>query len=225
MGFNTPRFRTPLIYSFGQKLAVDRNFKLTSEPTYKYNCIAFAMGMDDRWVDTLDVPWHWWPPVQKDETPESLVKAFEYLGFEKCDMDDSMADEYDKVVLYKGSIEWLHAARVVGENVYHSKFGENCDGTHSGGDILLAKYGLPYQVMRRLKTDAHLTDDRKGPFVGHSRLSKKLKFFINVDGHQGVIEDSVTLYKGKMYLESHGNEIVLSSDKKSYQILPKVKII
>lgn len=200
MDFNTIRNRQILINSFGAKLASDPNFKLQSAPTYRYNCIAFAMGMDDRWVDAMNLPWHWWPPVIKDQSPEGLITAFEYLGFEKCGMDDSLEEEYDKVVLYKIGDEWKHAAKIVDNNVYHSKFGESFDGNHSGNDVLCAVYGMPYQVMRRTKENAHLTDDLKGAYEGHSRTG------IVIPSKSGR-DENVIVYKGNTYLEFSGIEV------------------
>ena len=61
--YNIAEHRQGLIGTgaFGAQLAQDVNFKLTSPATYDYNCIAFAMGVDDRWADCADLPWHWWP--------------------------------------------------------------------------------------------------------------------------------------------------------------------
>lgn len=213
MDYNTAAYRDPLIRYFGSDLENDPNLNLTSEPTYKYNCIAYAMGMDDRWVDTNDVPWHWWPPVPLMNTsPESLIMAFEYFGFEKCDMDDTMDERYDKVVLYRDAMQWLHAARVEGVNLYHSKFGEGCDGTHSAGDVLMSKYGRPYQVMRRLKTNAHLTDELKGQFTGFI----KTPFVVRV----GFNNENVILYKGNLYSEISGHELVLVGN--TFVVTPKI---
>ena len=65
--YNVAEYRQGLIEAsaFGAPLAQDVNFKLTSRATYDYNCIAFAMGVDDRWVDCADLPWHWWPQQKK----------------------------------------------------------------------------------------------------------------------------------------------------------------
>ncbi len=214
MDYNTDSNRKTLIDFFGVKLNADPNFKLTSAQTYRYNCIAYAMGMDDRWVDTLNVPWHWWPPVKKDMSLDSLITAFEYLGFEACDMDDSIENGYDKVVLYQKNDEWQHAARVVEVNKYHSKFGESFDGTHSSGDVLEIEYGNPYQVMKRSREKAHLTEELKGDFVGHSRS------IISIPTPDGGM-DHVTTYKGKTYLEYSGKEVVIVFDDTKMRIILK----
>lgn len=206
MDYNTIGNRQILISAFGEKLENDPNFYLTSPNTYVYNCIAFAMGLEDRWVDSADLPWHWWPPfpIAKGETNECLIHAFEYFGFEKCDMDDNIDEGFDKVVLYGDNGKWQHAAKVVENGIYHSKFGEAFDGLHSGGDVLEQQYGRPFLVMRRPKKLAHLTDNLKGVFVGYCRVTEKRK--MNVNGED--IEDYIIFYKGKYYLERYGNEII-----------------
>ena len=201
MDYNTPSARESLTRkdAFGDKLEHDGNFILNSPETYQYNCIAFAMGMQDRWVDNADIPWHWWPPVHKGGKDTDLIEAFKYFGFEVCDMDDSLDEKYDKVALYHNGDEWTHAARVVDEGIYHSKFGSSFDGFHSRGDVLQAQYGDPFIIMRRLKIDAHLTDDRKGTAPG--------EIHTNIPVPIGGYTNHLVTYKGKTYLGSSGIEV------------------
>lgn len=203
MDYNTQSARESLTRkdAFGDRLNNDGNFVLTSRCTYQYNCIAFAMGMQDRWVDDANLPWHWWPPVNKGRNISDLEVAFRYFGFEECGMDDSMEAEYDKIALYQNANGWTHAARVVGEGIYHSKFGASYDGTHSCGDVLFAVYGSPVKIMRRLKSDSHLTNDLKGvaPSVIHTNIKVQI----------GKEIDYIVTYGGKTYLGEHGNEVRL----------------
>lgn len=206
MDYNTPGARESLTRkdAFGEKLDHDGNFVLTSPASYQYNCIAYAMGMQDRWIDNADLPWHWWPPVSKGWSESDLVEVFRYFGFEECGMNDTPDAQYDKVALYHNAGCWTHAARIVDEGIYHSKFGASYDGTHSGGDVLQAQYGEPYLIMRRLKTEAHLTDDLKGipPGVIHTNIH------VNIGGQ---INHIVT-YRGKTFLGDEGNEVRLVGD-------------
>ena len=201
MDYNTPSARESLTRSdaFGQELEFDGNFHLLSPFTYLYNCIAYALGMQDRWVDSADLPWHWWPPIHKGRKESDLVEAFRFFGFEECGMDDSIDADYDKVALYGNADGWTHAARVVSDGIYHSKFGASYDGTHSRGDVLKSQYGVPFVIMRRPKADAHLTDDRKGtaPGVIHTNIH------VNIGGQT----NHIVTYKGKTYLGEHGHEV------------------
>lgn len=207
MDYNTPSARESLTRedAFGEKLEHDVNFVLKSPTTYQYNCIAYAMGMQDRWVDNADLPWHWWPLVDKGGKDTDLVKAFQYFGFEECGMDDSVDKQYDKVALYHNAEGWTHAARVVDEGLYHSKFGASYDGTHSRGDVLQAQYGDPFVIMRRLKSEAHLTDDRKGiaPGVIHTNIRVLIGGQCN----------HIVTFEGKTYLGEHGCEVRLINGK------------
>lgn len=203
MDYNTLGARESLTRAdaFGEKLEQDDNFQLTSPFTYLYNCIAYALGMQDRWVDSANLPWHWWPPVHKGMNETDLVEAFRFFGFEECGMDDSINTDYDKVALYHNADGWTHAARVVGDGIYHSKFGASYNGTHSRGDVLQAKYGNPFVIMRRPKAEAHLTDDRKGtaPGVIHTNIHVSIGGQIN----------HIVTYKGKTYLGTEGSEVRL----------------
>ena len=85
MEYNTQDNRKGLIRIF-PKLASEVHFSLESPFTFQYNCIAWAMQMQDRWVDVANIPWHWWPEnVQKNQSEEALIEAFEALSFEMCD--------------------------------------------------------------------------------------------------------------------------------------------
>lgn len=162
MDLNTPENREFLIGHFNG-LGNDTSFYVHSPQNRGYNCIAWAMGFDDRWVDyILNSPKKWWPQgVTTDFKPSSLVSAFESMGFEVCD-DDSIEQDYDKVALYKtgpfknpltGTLEtegWTHAARVIAPGVYHSKIGESFDIYHGSGDVFVgSSYGSVYRFMKR----------------------------------------------------------------------------
>jgi len=201
MDYNTTIARESLTRAdaFGERLERDNHFVLTSPTSYQYNCIAYAMGMQDRWIDCADLPWHWWPPVSKGSNESDLVEAFKYFGFEPCGMDDTLDVQYDKVALYHNDVGWTHAARVVNDGIYHSKFGASYDGTHSCGDVLKAQYGEPFLIMRRLKTEAHLTDDRKStpPGVIHTNILVDIEGYVN----------HIVAFGGKTYLGDNGREV------------------
>lgn len=156
------------IIRFGN-LSTDANFHITSPETGAYNCIAWAMGFEDRWVDYIPSSSQhkkWWPKgVNRSYLPSDLVHAFEAVGFELCD-DDEHEDGYEKVALYKVvpfrepiSNEmkpegWTHAARVISKDVYHSKMGPSFDIHHSSGDVFAGTtYGKVYAFMKRAIKD------------------------------------------------------------------------
>lgn len=175
MDLNTPENRQILINIF-PKLGADVSFEIKSEPTQSYNCIAWAMGFDDRWIDPGPdnniARKKWWPEgVARDFKPDTLIAAFEALGFERSD-DGLEEDGYDKVALYKVSPlinpftmqkiadeGWSHAARVLSANLYHSKIGESFDIHHRSGDVFKGPlYGEVFQFMKRRTEGRTITE-------------------------------------------------------------------
>lgn len=182
MALDTPENREKLTKLFSG--LNDENFTIKSRLTPGYNCIAWAMGFDDRWVDCFPddsvARKKWWPEgVDRDFRPETLVRAFEKMGFVKCD-DDTIESDYDKVALYKVSPlvdsstgviiaeeGWTHAARVIGNNCYHSKMGGLFDIHHYAGNIFEGSlYGVVYQFMKRRKEDRLITENIKKSVPG-----------------------------------------------------------
>lgn len=166
MALNTNENRQKLIKVF-PKLGTDAHFYIKSPETPEYNCIAWAMGFDDRWVDHLPdyniSKKKWWPDgVARDFKPSTLIKAFEKLGFVVCD-NDYDEEGFEKVALYKtsplldpyrGTViadeGWTHAARVLSTDLYHSKIGSSFDIYHRSGDVFNGtSYGIIYQFMKR----------------------------------------------------------------------------
>lgn len=152
-----------LAYDWFPRLQKDKKYEPTSEPYDRYNCIAWAMRLTDRWVDIKRTAGHWWPIhltyTISDASKDSLIAAFKSLKFEKCS-DDRDQFFYDKVALYFNPYTncWTHAARILRNGEFHSKLGETWDIHHGSGINLLHNpkkgadsYGLIYQYMRRPK--------------------------------------------------------------------------
>ena len=151
------------------QLMHDPNFQITSDSTPAYNCIGWALGMNDMWVG-LDNPtnyaWTWWPEgVPCNEHKESLIALFEYFGFTTCS-DGKYEPSFDKVALYANKGGWTHAAKIVGTNELHSKIGTAWDIHHSAGNIFDdTEYGNIFAYMKRPISDRYLTDLKK-PQIG-----------------------------------------------------------
>lgn len=163
-------------------LAKDVHFRILSECTCVYNCIAWAMGYTDRWVDICDGPGHWWPKgVPRNMKPETLVAAFQSEGFAVA--EHSLVEEgYSKVVLYKKRDveEWTHAARIVTSEIEYSKFGSAWDGQHAH-DVLCntgvgyedQSYGIAFAYMKRRDDDQqHITRLSGSVAVNPENLAK-----------------------------------------------------
>ena len=178
LALDTPENRKILIEDNNlPALEHDGHFHISSEATTEYNCIAWAMGFNDRWVDHIPGDGKnlkkWWPEgVPRDFHPDCLIKAFEAVGFECCS-DDSTEEGYEKVALFKMEpfycridpytilkfpVAWTHAAKVLSQDTYHSKMGPLFDIYHGSGDVLQSSYGKIFQFMRRRVEDKKIID-------------------------------------------------------------------
>lgn len=173
MALNSGENRQKLIDIYPE-LEDDPNFEILSDRSGIYNCIAWAMHCQDRWVAPDYEAGHWWPDgVADDFTPQSLVDAFIAVGFEIADNGDPESG-YNKVALYKGYSRmlgytiWTHAARIVAPGILHSKFGNAFDGTHSPETVKMVASGSPYssygEIFRYMKrsTSVETPEIREG---------------------------------------------------------------
>lgn len=148
MDINTEENRKILINLF-PLLGNDQHYSLLSEATPVYNCIVWAMGYNDRWIDTYYSPGHWWPDgVSRDTKPQSLIGAFIAEGFEVTD-NSHYEDGYDKVVLFQRNGMWTHASRIESDDTEYSKFGGLFDGVHSRNVFTNSLYGDEFAYLRR----------------------------------------------------------------------------
>lgn len=157
MDLDTISNRQELIGTF-PSLADDPNFRISSPSTWDYNCIAWAMGFENRWVSHISDPYLndirkrfiWWPPgIEISERCDALIEAFKAVGFEET-IDNGFNPHYDKAVLYTDGIKWTHASRLIGDGLEHSKFGGLYDAFHSSNRFENTVYGSPYAYMQRL---------------------------------------------------------------------------
>lgn len=164
-------------------LGIDRDFHVTSPVDFNFNCIAFAMGFEDRWVDypteeelrqhgIQPPPGLWWPDgVERSDASHALVEAFIALGFVQCH-NGLPEDGFDKVVLYENNGCWTHAAKITTFPVAHSKFGQSFDGLHTFDAVRDSSYGDPYAFMKRAIADRIITEALKQK-IGTPRVLKK----------------------------------------------------
>lgn len=149
VALDTPAQRAELIGYF-PGLRRDGKFKILSPKNVVYNCIAWAMGYTDRWVDIFtNQAGHWWPPGAKQTLePASLIDAFIKEGFSLSD-SEKYEEDYDKVVLYWHNDEWAHASKVLPDDTQYSKFGSLWDAIHSPNIFIGSAYGTAYAFMKR----------------------------------------------------------------------------
>lgn len=125
----------------------DDNHEVTSPQTIKYNCIACAVGITDRWWQ----PRVCWPieSTRDDHGIGNLVLAMKSLGYEECG-DDTLEVDFEKLALYGSGLMYSHVARQLPDGRWSSKLGQLQDIVHttvdaiSGGD-----YGEVVQFLKR----------------------------------------------------------------------------
>lgn len=128
----------------------EADYRLSSEATPRYNCIAFAASDTRRWWWPSPGMVTYWPSgVERAETLESFVAAFETLGYRECE-GGSHEEGFEKVALFADSQRKpTHMARQSG-NEWISKLGREEDITHSTLEGLSGSlYGHPVLFMKR----------------------------------------------------------------------------
>lgn len=128
----------------------EEGFQITSEVTFKYNCIAWAMEDDQQW---------WWPDsfwqffwplnIPREETVDAFIECFKSFGYEVCDTD-IFENNYQKVALYadiRGNP--THAARQLPNGKWTSKLGANHDIEHTLEGLESEKYGTVARIFKK----------------------------------------------------------------------------
>lgn len=129
------------------KLAAD-GYRLTSEPTEEYNCLAWAAGHNDQWWDPA-AGYYWPKEVERSDDQATLVKVYETLGFEQCSNTNQEAG-VEKIALYADHGEWTHAARMLETGKWTSKLGPSEDIEHTTPAGLEGPtYGAVFCLMKR----------------------------------------------------------------------------
>lgn len=129
----------------------NQNHFITSPQSYDYNCIAWAFGIDNRWIDPT-IP-DFWPFQAVSTNPlQAMVLAFEDKGYEQCDSPDSEAG-YIKVAIYVGPGGLRHAALQLESGNWTSKLGNLEDIQHDTLEVLEGEeYGQAQIFLKKRRT-------------------------------------------------------------------------
>jgi hypothetical protein len=135
------------------------SFSITSPETWKYNCVAWALGVTTDWYEPS--PAGIWPLPSQGFGVAVYSDLFEHFGYAQC-ADGKAEKGYEKVVIYANSAgEFTHVARQLTTGKWTSKLGELSDITHHSPEVLIsAGYGRPAVYLRRavpLKKAAQVT--------------------------------------------------------------------
>jgi len=129
-----------------------QNSLKTSDPTLDYNCLAWAIGRTDVW---MDIPNYFQPflnlePSTLDHSAKGYASLLETeFGFVECD-SSNMEDGHQKVALYEKDGDWTHIAVQLAGGKWSSKLGGLEDITHDSVDVLAGgQYGHAVIFMKR----------------------------------------------------------------------------
>ena len=123
-------------------------FKLTSEETSFYNCIAWAASDNQKvWWPGLG---HWPAKCPKNDSLKAFIKAFRTVGYNPCD-DSLLEGGRTKIAFYGDSDGVLHAARQLDDGFWTSKLGPFVDISHELGALEGDEYGYLLGYMSRAK--------------------------------------------------------------------------
>jgi hypothetical protein len=97
-----------------------------------YNCIAWVLGMSDRWIDPLPPYGTYWPAeLPRDYGISTFRALFTLFGFVACANVD-FEEGWEKIAIWiDDADEFAHVAKVIGPGLFSSKIGEYEDVTHS----------------------------------------------------------------------------------------------
>lgn len=144
------------LISYFPNLEADGDFVITSPSTYDYNCIAWALGYNNKWLwpldedcDILDGVEYWPDGLPRTEDIGNIIEAFKMEGYELCS-NCNFEQGYTKVALYSIDCKATHAARQLDSGKWTSKLGPLNDITHGTpfsieGDM----YGKVHCIMKR----------------------------------------------------------------------------
>ncbi len=144
---DTSELRRALIELF-PKLSVEP-IEIVAPISWKYNCIAYAVGDVSQWWGTLEQEDYWPDYATRSERMESLIEVFAGLGYQRCE-DSCPESGYQKVALYEEDGKWTHAAVQMPSGRWRSKMERGPLIEHLSPESLAGGvYGHPTTYMRR----------------------------------------------------------------------------
>ena len=114
----------------------NHNFECKSDRDTHYNCIAWAVGKQDKFWWPKGERGYFWPPGLRREpvgmeTVENFIRAFKTERYEKCS-GGKWDPKYEKIALYTNAKGVpTHAARLLPTGVWTSKLGNLEDIEHN----------------------------------------------------------------------------------------------
>lgn len=128
----------------------DTGYQITSPKNRKYNCIAWAVGDQNRWWQPEPAIFYWPTGVAREISVGAYVAAFAAVGFTECD-NNQVETGFEKIALYALNNRPTHAARQLNNGLWTSKLGQLEDIEHALDGLTGDKYGVVVKLLKRLK--------------------------------------------------------------------------
>jgi hypothetical protein len=117
------------------------DYKLTSQDTIDYNCVAWAAEDTENWwwPDADNI--HYWPlNVPREETLEAFIQVYQIIGYEVCE-NNVLEKGFQKIAIYTNDNKIpTHVARQLPSEKWTSKLGQNEDIEHETPESLTGDY-------------------------------------------------------------------------------------
>lgn len=124
------------------------HWEIKSKRTLDYNCISFALGIEDRrWTPEPQIGDCWPDDIPQKNTTEAWLALFEKFSFVRCN-DENFEVGYEKIAIYIDREDETpsHVAKLKDDGVWHSKMGTLQDITHP---LRSLSYGEPMYFLKR----------------------------------------------------------------------------
>lgn len=132
----------------------EEDYDKRSEQTDAYNCIAYAMGDEQKyWWPTPRYGCYWPPGFERSNDLPVVIKICEVFGYRQCATGEH-EQGYEKIALYENEEGVQHAAKQLQSGVWKSKIGELEDIEHVSPEVLESDdYGKVTTYMKRRRED------------------------------------------------------------------------
>ena len=123
---------------------------LSSPPSPRYNCIAWAVDVDNAfWWPKVNVPGYFWPPgVPCEETIVAFQCAYATKGY--VPIREADCENYEQVIALMGKDgKVTHAMKRLSNGLWSSKLGQSFDIVHGLHELDSPIYGTVIGFMGR----------------------------------------------------------------------------
>jgi hypothetical protein len=130
------------------------NYRVTSPSTTDYNCIAWAIGEEEKdryWSPEPFESYEWPQSISREETLESYIELFRLHRYFSAE-NESFENGFEKIAIYVKSGIPIHVSRQLENGSWTSKLGGSHDITHATLGCLEGRmYGSVQKILKRIR--------------------------------------------------------------------------